>query len=71
MFIQVLVDNKAKGQISKRVLKENKARQIFPPDTHDVLSFLVTPVLRFGLQPYYRPTNKYKNFGENTKSTFH
>ena len=37
MFIQVLVDNKAKGQISKRVLKENKARQIFPPDTHDVL----------------------------------
>ena len=65
----VYVGNKAKGRISKRVFRENKARQIFrkkerflPPDTHkcpffgkfDVLCFFETPVLRFALLPYDR-----------------
>ena len=52
------VGNKAKGRISKRVFQENKARQVFREKqtylTFGVLFFLETPVLRFGLLPYYR-----------------
>ena len=78
--IGLFVSNKAKGRISKRVIQENKVRQIFrnehflPPNTHvyvyvsgdkksslfgkfDVLCFLETPVLRFALLPYYRPSS--------------
>ena len=46
------VSNKSKGRISKRVLLENKARQKINI-TFGVLCFLVTPVLRFALLPYY------------------
>ena len=73
-----VVGNKAKGRISKRVLKENKARQISEKTNisyplirtgtcayqgvrnvcffgkFGVLCFLLTPVLRFALLPYYR-----------------
>ena len=60
--------NKAKGQISKWVFQENKARQIFRKTNmcvsggkkcsffgkFGVLCFLETPVFRFALLPYYR-----------------
>ena len=54
------VDNKAKGRISKRVLQENKTEQIslkltFLTPWYAHACFLVTPVLKFALLPYYRP----------------
>ena len=33
-FLETFVDNKAKGRISKRVFKENKARPNFPKNEH-------------------------------------
>ena len=53
-----LVGNKAKGRISKLVLQENKARQIFkknehflPPDTHNIL---VSRVHEFWIVKYWK-----------------
>ena len=62
------VGNKVKGLISKRVLKENKAHQIFRKTNisyslihtraffgkYGVLCFIIIPVLRFALLHYYR-----------------
>ena len=63
-ILKQCVGNKAKGQISKWVFQENKARQIFPLHTYvcesggkkclffgkfGLLCFLVAPVLRFAL----------------------
>ena len=70
-----IVCNKAKKQISERMLQENKTQQISKQtfltpwyayvrvripgkecsffSKFDVLCFLVTPVLRFALLPYY------------------
>ena len=63
--------NNAKGQISKRVFQENKARQISARTCayqgvknvrfcgkFGVLCFLETSVLRFALLPYYRRSAK-------------
>ena len=61
-----IVCNKAKGRILKRVLQENKARQIFQKTNVSVrirgkkcsffriFGVLVTPGLRFSLLPSYR-----------------
>ena len=78
VFTVLIVSNTAKGRISKLVLQENRARQIFQkkqtfliPWAHSyvcasegkkcflfgkfsLLCFLVTPVLRFAILPYYR-----------------
>ena len=59
--IVIIVDNKVKERISKRVFQESKARQNFRKAniSHPlfgnfvVLCFLKTPVLRFALLPYY------------------
>ena len=59
------VGNKAKGRISKRVFRENKARQIFRKKKHFLRKirssenlkcfvFFQTPILRFALLRYYR-----------------
>ena len=69
MGILELIGNKAKGQISKRVFQEIKARQIFQKrniwklvrvyfSENLMFWFLETPVLRFPLLPYYRRTIK-------------
>ena len=59
----IIVGNKAKGRISKQVLQENKARQIFGRTNisyclirtkFGVSCFLETPILRFASFPYYR-----------------
>ena len=74
--VEQFVSNKVKGQISKRVFHENKARRIFRKTNisnalccayqeaknvkFDVLCFLETPVLRLALLPYYRRVNQLK-----------
>ena len=69
------VGNKGKGQISKRVFQENKARQIFRKmnishplirTVFAVLCFFKTPVLRLALLPYYRQITK-QCFSTNLK----
>ena len=59
----IIVGNKAKGRISKQVLQENKARQIFGRTNisyrlirtkFGVSCCLETPILRFAPFPYYR-----------------
>ena len=76
-----IVDNKAKGRISKRVFQESKARQNFRKTNiyllirkkclffgnFGVLCFLETPVLRFALFPYSRRYQTVKQFGKFTK----
>ena len=51
-FIEIshFVSNKANRQISKRMLQESKARQIF---RKMIISY---PLIRTALLPYYRPT---------------
>ena len=75
--VNKFVGNKVKGQISKRVLQSApnfpKNEHFLPPDTQkylgaknilsleNVLCFLVMPVLRSALLPYYRRiTGDYK-----------
>ena len=68
-LIEKLTGDKAIRRISKRVLQENKAHEIFQKTLcisggkkcsffgkFGVLCFLVTPVLRFALLPYYQRT---------------
>ena len=63
------VVSKAKGRISKRVLQENKTRQIFRKtnisyvrfsENFEVLCFLVKPALRFALLPYWQRNSNIK-----------
>ena len=76
----LIVGNKAKGQISKRVFQESKARQIFRKTNNSypkirnvrffgkfgVFCFLETSVLRFALLPYYRRNHCLLADGSNT-----
>ena len=55
--IEGFVGNKAKGQISKRLFQESKARQNFRKANISyplIRTPVETPVLRFALLPYYR-----------------
>ena len=67
MQVQLLVVNKAKGRISKRVFQESKARQNFQKTS---ISYpLICTRLRFALLPYYRRT-VFKKRDRNSKDNF-
>ena len=52
--LEQFLSNRAKRQISKRVFRENQARQILRFSEIWSALFLEIPVLRFDLLPYYR-----------------